>query len=457
MGKRVIVIGGGPAGYAAAIRAAQLGADVVLAEEKHLGGTCLSVGCVPAKTLLHSAEFYRMAAANAVPGVSIAEAAFDWAAAIKYKETVVKQLTSGVVALLKHNGVVVFDKKAMPLSSKQIKIGEETLQTDAIILAPGSVNTPLKFPGADDPGVIDSTGALALSSAPESIAIVGGGVIGVEFAEMMSALGSKVTIIELASQLLPNTDAEIAEYMKANLESIGVIVHTNAELLDAKRSSSGLKISFAADGKKQSIFVEKLLVAVGRSSNTGGLGLDRLGIHLTRGSIDTDEHFQTNIPGIFAVGDCNGKMMLAHAAMAQGETAAEHIMGVNSHINNKLIPACIYTSPEVAYVGQTEEDVKTSGTEYRVGRFSLAGNAKSIIENTDGFVKIISDIKLGEILGVHIVGPYATELIAGAALCMNMEGTVEDIVNTVHAHPTVSESIREAAMSVFGKAIHSVG
>ena len=456
MGKKVIVIGGGPAGYVAAIRAAQLGADVVLAEESKIGGTCLNAGCIPTKTLLHTAEFYRKAVTNAVPGVTTAGVSLDWDAAQKHKKDVVGQLANGVFALLRHNKVTVLNKKAVILSPRQVRVGDETLPADAVILAPGSVNAPLKLKVAGAKDVLDSAGALALERVPQSMAIVGGGVIGVEFAELFNSLGVKVTIIELAPQLLPAADAEIAEYMKASFESKGVVVFTGAQVMDGRRSAGGIKIDFSTNGKKESITAEKLLAAVGRVPNTSGMGLEDLGVKTTRGAIDTDGHFQTNIPGVYAVGDCNGKSMLAHAAMAQGEIAARHIMGEKPGVNGSLIPACIYTSPEVAYIGQTEENLKAKNMTCKVGRFDLAGNAKSIIENTAGFVKIISDGKLGEILGVHIVGPNATEQIAGAALCMNMEGTVEDVVNTIHAHPTASEAMREAAMAVFGKAIHGL-
>ena len=460
MGKKIIVIGGGPAGYSAAIKAAQLGADVTLVEENKIGGTCLNAGCVPAKSLLHTAGFYGKAAENAVPGVTCTGAAYDWGVIQEHKENIVKQLSSGVGALLKHNGVKVLDKKAVPLSPKQVRVGDEVLSADAVVLALGSVNTPLAFPGAGNKhpgeaaGVLDSTGALELKSVPESLIIVGGGVIGVEFAELFNSLGVKITIIEMASQLLPAADAEIAEYIKANLEAKGVAVHTNSQILDCKMDAGRTDISLMSNSKKQSTKAEKLLVAVGRRPNTAGAGLEKLGIKMSHGAIDTDEVFQTSVQGVYAVGDCNGKTMLAHAAMAQGEIAAEHIMGVEPHIKSMLVPSCIFTSPEIAFIGRTEEQLKTEKIEYRAGRFSLAGNARAILEGADGFVKILTESKYGEILGVHIIGPCAAELIAEAALCMSMEGTAEDIANAVHAHPTVSEAMREAAMSVFGKAIH---
>jgi dihydrolipoamide dehydrogenase len=456
LGKRIIVIGGGPGGYAAAIKAAQLGAEVILAEAADIGGTCLNVGCIPTKSLLHTAGQYRRIASNAVPGIKTTGAELDWAAAQSHKDAVVRKLAGGVGILLRRNGVTVRKEKAIPLSGNSAMIGAETIDADAVLLATGSINTQLDFPGASLPGVIDSTAALGLERVPESMAIVGGGVIGLEFAALYGALGTKITVIELAGRLLPSMDAEISEYIKAALSSEGAAIHTGAQLTRAESAPDGLTISFEEDGESWIAKAEALLVAAGRSPNTAGLGLEGIGVRMSHGAIDTDEFFRTNVPGLYAVGDCNGRLMLAHAAMAQGETAAGHIMGAPSRIAHKVVPACVYTSPEIASVGLTEEQAKASGLDYTTGRFDMSGNAKAAIEGAGGFVKIIADRAFGEVLGVHIVGPGATELIAEAALCINIEGTVEDIVNTIHAHPTASESTREAAMSVFGKPIHGL-
>ena len=446
MGKKLIVIGGGPGGYSAAVKAAHLGAEVILAESGSIGGTCLNIGCVPTKSLLYTAGFYRSALRNAVPGVKITGAELDWPDAQRAKASAVKRLANGVNALLRSCGVTVYNEKAVPLSGQSVRIGAETHKTDAVILAVGSVNAPLNFPGTGLPCVIDSTNALALERVPKSMVIVGGGVIGVEFAALYSSLGSKVTIIELTPSLLPQMDADISEYIQATLEADGVSVHTNSRLINAKHVQDSNIVSFFKDRKTLSAAADIVLVATGRRPNTEGLNLESIGVKMTRGAIDTDECFRTNIPGLYAAGDCNGKTMLAHAAMAQGETAAEHIMSVKSSINNKIIPNCVYTSPEIACVGLTENQAIASGADVRVGLFDLSGNSRAVIEGSGGFVKIIADKRLNEVLGVHIAGSYASELIAEAALCMSMEGTVEDIVNTVHAHPSVGESMRETAM-----------
>ncbi|SHI14415.1 dihydrolipoamide dehydrogenase [Sporobacter termitidis DSM 10068] len=457
MGKRIVVIGGGPGGYAAAIKAAQLGAQVTLAEAAQVGGTCLNVGCIPTKALLHTGEFYRKVAMNAVAGVKTVGAFLDWPAVQQHKEKIVGKLTGGVAALLRHNGVKVISESASLLPDRKVRIGNEILETDAVILATGSVNTDLRFPGSDLYGVIDSTKALSLDEVPKSMVIVGGGVIGVEFATLFNAVGTKVSIIELLPEILPPVDVEIAGFLHETLMENGVQLYTGAKLTGVEKSEDVLTVGFEQNGETRQVTAEKVLVAVGRRPRTAGLGLEALGIKLTRGAIDVDDYFRTNAPAVYAVGDCNGRIMLAHAAMAQGVAAAEHIMGAKPHYDPKIVPSCVYSSPEIACVGMTEKQAKESGIDYSVGSFNLGGNGKSLIDDAGGgYIKIIADKTLGEVLGIHMIGSRVTEIIAEAALCMNMEGTVEDIVNTVHAHPTVSEAVCEAAMSVFGKSIHGV-
>ena len=460
LAKKIIIVGGGPAGYIAAIRGAQLGAEVCLVERAVLGGTCLHVGCIPTKVLLHAGEFYHKANTGAVPGV-ISSAALDWGAVMEHKEMVVRRLTGGVSWLLEKNGVRILNGHAVMLPGQRVQVGEETLTADAIVLAAGSVNTALPFPGNDLEGVIDSTAALSMQDLPESIAIVGGGVIGVEFATLFSYLGAKVTMIEMMPEILPTVDAEIAGILRGKLEAAGIRIGTGARLTGVKKAEGLLKVSegplvvsIDKDGQAETLQAEKVLVAVGRRPNTAGLGLEDIEVAMDRGAVVTDDRFRTSVPGLYAIGDCNGKMMLAHAAMEQGIVAVEDIMGVGGHGRRGYIPACVYASPEIASVGLTEEQVLQSGVPYTTGRFSLAGNGKALIEGQDGLIKIIADKAYGEILGVHMIGPKVTEMIAEATMCMNMEGTVEDVIRTVHAHPTVSESVGEAAMAVLGMAIH---
>ena len=454
MSKKILVIGGGPAGYVAAIRGAQLGAEVCLVEADKPGGTCLNTGCIPTKALLRVAEFYHRASVSAVPGVrSTAEP--DWPAALAYKESVVQQLTGGISWLLQNHGVQVRSGRAALLPGLYVQVGEETMAADAIILATGSVSTALSFPGSDLDGVMDSTAALSLREPPRSIVIIGGGVIGMEFAALYAFLGAEVTVVEMMPEILPTIDAEIASLLREKLCASGIRMMTGARLTRMEKTESGLAAYVDADGRTEIVPAEKALVAVGRQPNTAGLGLERLGVVMDRGAVVTDDAYRTNIAGLYAVGDCNGTLMLAHAAMEQGRAVAAYIMAQAAPGCRSHIPACVYTSPEIACVGLTEQQVQEKGIPYRVGRFSLSGNGKSILEGEEGLVKVLADRALGEVLGVHMIGPHATEMIAEAVLCMNMEGTVEDLAGAVHAHPTVSEALGEAAAAVSGRAIHS--
>jgi dihydrolipoamide dehydrogenase len=454
LSKKIVIVGGGPGGYAAAIRAAQLGASVTLAEMASLGGTCLNVGCIPTKALLHVGDFYRRARLGAVPGVRLAGVTLDWPEAQRHKEHTVARLTGGVAALLAHSGVTVMSGAASLLPGRRVRVGNDILEPDAVIIATGSVSAALRLPGADLPGVIDSTGALALEAVPASMVIVGGGVVGVEFASLFAALGTAVTVVELLPEILPAIDGEIAGLLREALADNGVQVRTGATLSGIEKATGGLAVRFEQGGASQTVTAELVLMAAGRRPNTAGLGLEEAGVGLLRGAVQTDGFFLTPVPGVYAVGDCNGQSMLAHAAMAQGVAAAEHIMGIPPHYDPKVIPSCVYAAPEAAAVGMTERQARDAGFDVAVGRFDLSGNARALIEGGTGLVKIIADKRLGEVLGVHIIGPHATELIAEAALCMGMEGTAEDIARTVHAHPTVGEAVCEAAMSVFGRAIH---
>lgn len=456
MQNEIVVIGGGPGGYAAAIKASQLGAKVTLVEREKVGGTCLNIGCIPTKALLHTGQFYRQAVENAVAGVNCSDVTIDWTAAQAHKEKIVSQLTGGVEALLRHNGVNLVKGTATLLSEKRVKIGEEIIKADAIVIATGSESTNLPVPGVELPGVMDSTGALSMTEIPASMVIVGGGVIGAEFASLYRSLGVEVTVLEMQPEILPSLDAEMGNMLRGIMESEGLSIRTGVRLKRIEKSIDALKVSFEENGQTKELSVQKVLMAVGRRPRTAGMGLEKLGVSMTRGAIDVDEGFTTNLKGIYAVGDCNGRIMLAHAAMAQGIAAVEHIMGITPGYNPQVVPSCVYSGPEIASVGMSEQQVQEAGIDYTVGRFSLSGNGKAMIEDVGGMIKIVAEKNLGEILGVHMIGPRVTEMIAEAALCMSIEGTVEDIVNTIHAHPTVGEAVCEAAMSVFGKPIHGI-
>jgi len=458
MSKRLIIVGGGPGGYVAAIRAAQLGAEVHLVESDRLGGTCLNVGCIPTKAILHTAELYEAVKNGAGIGLLADNIRIDWPAVMKRKQQVVRRLIGGVDGLLKANNVTVHKGKAVLRDAHTVEVTGATTEKvsgDAIILATGSEPVKLNFPGADLPGVIDSTAALALDKIPTSIVIIGGGVIGVEFAAMFSAFGTMVTVVEMLPEILPPIDVEIAVQVRQELTKHGVKFLTGARLTEVAQQNNGLSAQVIIDGNTQNILGEVVLVAVGRRPCSTGIGLETVGIATERGKIKVDGHFMTNVPGIYAVGDCNGVLMLAHAASAQGAAAVEHALGHEAYYAANTVPSCIYTSPEVGGVGLTEEQVKAKGLAYNVGRFPLAGNGKAMIEcGGTGMVKIIAGAKYGEILGVHIFGPRATDMIAEAALAIRLEATVDELISTIHAHPKVSEAVGEAAMAVTGNAIH---
>ena len=445
--KKIVIIGGGPAGYIAAVRAAQSGAETHLVEMSQLGGTCLNTGCVPTKTLLGIGEFYRKAKLAVVPGVkSLAE--LDWPSALAHKNAIVKRLADGVSWLLNKNGVHIHNGRAILLPGLRVQTGDKILDSDAVILAVGSTDSGLEFPGFDNEGVIDSAEALSLREPPDSILIVGGGVVGMEFATLYTCLGSQVTVVEMLPEILPDTDAEIARSLREKLQADGIRFYVGAKLSKVVKTENALDAYIIINGQQEKHSADKVLLAVGRKPNISGLGLESLGVRTNHGAIAVDENFMTNIPGLYAVGDCNAVMMLAHAAMGQGAAAVGHIFDGMQYYKHTHIPVCIYTSPEIASVGMTEQQLIEKGIPYVVGRFDLSGNSKAVIAGESGFIKIITGNEFGEILGVHMIGPGVTEIIAQAALCMNMEGTADDLANTIHAHPTVSESMGEVAMAV---------
>lgn len=455
MERTIIVVGGGPGGYVAAIRAAQLGATVHLVEKQAMGGTCLNVGCIPTKALLHAANTYQEVKKAARTGILAENISLDWQKIQKNKQSIVNKLVRGVNGLLAANGVTVHSARAKLESGRTVALDNgETLTGDSIILATGSVPAVVPFPGHDLPGVLDSTGALALETLPASLCILGGGVIGCEFAELFSALGVRVAILEMLPEILSPVDTEITGVIRANLAAKGVTIHTGAKLLRVEQTGEGLTAVAEKDGDEIYVPCQKLLVAVGRRANTENLGLEETGIATSRGMIEVDRHFETSVPGVYAIGDCNGKCMLAHAASAQGEAAVAHCMEKLDCYDERIIPSCIYTNPEAAGVGLTEQQAKDAGFAYRVGRFQLAGNGKSMIEGcSNGLIKFLVD-ENDRILGAHMVGPRVTDMIGEVAVAMHMGARIGDIAETIHAHPTVSEAVAEAALDADGMAIH---
>jgi len=456
---KIVVIGGGPGGYVAAIRAVQLGAEVTLVEKERIGGTCLNIGCIPTKSLLHTAEIYEEAMNGADYGV-ITTVKLDFAKAQIRKTAVTNQLVSGVEGLLAVNKVKVISGIASFIDKDAIQVkttngGIETMKADRFIIATGSVPVMPPLPGIDAKQCIDSTGALALQEVPKTMVIVGGGVIGVEIATLYSTLGCKVTIIEMQKEILPMMDGELTRIIRLKLAQKGVEIYTEAKVMSIKDDGALALIAVeTSDGKSKIFPCEKALISVGRRTNTEALALDKAGIANDRGRITVNDKMETNVAGIYAIGDCIGKIMLAHIASVHGEVAAENALGHDSVFDGKTNPSCVYTNPEFASVGLTEEKAKELGIDYIVGKFPLSGNGRSLIMGGDGMVKFIAGKEYKEILGAHILGPRATDLIAECALAMQMEATIDEIITTIHAHPTVAEAVREAALAVDKRAIH---
>ena len=463
--KSVIVIGGGPGGYVAAIRAAQLGAEVTVVEKQYLGGTCLNVGCIPTKCLLHSAELVEQIKTQGKDiGVEVEGVKVNFPQVIAHKNAISKQLTSGVAGLLKMNKVKKVDGTAKFIGEKQLEVtkadgSKETMTADAIIVATGSVNAQPPIPGLkENPNCIDSTGALSLEKLPQTMVVIGGGVIGLELACAYAAFGTKITVVEAMDHMLPMLDGDLTKIGVAHMKKMGMDFHLECPVQSVESSPVGAKVVCKdKSGKTVSFEAEKVLVAIGRKANTAGLDLAAGKIDNDKGRILVNDKMETNVPGVYAIGDCVfGHAQLAHTASAMGEVASENICGLEAHYCEKTNPTCVYMEPEAASVGLTEEQCKAQGIAYKVGKFPMSANGKALILNGgEGLVKIIAGAEYGEILGMHIIGPRATDLIAEGALAIEGEMTLDEIVDTIHSHPTVTETMREAALNAEKRAIHT--
>ena len=457
----IVVIGGGPGGYVAAIRAAQLGAEVTLIEKKHIGGTCLNVGCIPTKALLHPAEIANAAREGAGCGIHVTVDAVNWQEVLAFKNSIVKKLTGGVSSLLKNSGVKVIKGEAKFIKPKAVEVtledgSHKIVEADRFIIATGSVPVMPPIEGLrTSKFVVDSTGLLSMEEMPKSMVIIGGGVIGIEFACALAAFGCKVTIVEALNTLAPTLDREISAMMANQLKAQGVELMLEHKVVSITDGESEAEVKVDNNGTVKSVRAEKVLCAVGRKSYIDNLNAEGVGIKCDRNKILVNEYLETNVPGVYAIGDCVGQIMLAHTASAQGEVAAENAMGEQKRYKPNCVPSCIYSLPEAAAVGLTEEQAKEQGMDYRVGKFPLAANGRALIANGgEGMVKVIIGNELDEVLGVHIIGAHATELIAEAALAISMEATALEIAETIHSHPTVAEAIREAVLAADSKAIH---
>jgi dihydrolipoamide dehydrogenase len=458
---RIVVLGGGPGGYVAAIRAAQLGAEVTLVERKALGGTCLNVGCIPTKVLLHTSELYTHLKRDAKElGIETADVSVNWSQLQKRKDKIIRMNTGGIEALLKKNKIAKLSGSGKFISVSELEViaadgSVRTLGFDRAIIATGSEPSIVPIPGAELEGVITSDEALSLPAIPESLCIIGGGVIGCEFASVYSSLGCKVTIIEMLPELIAVMDRDIVQSLRKEFAISGIEVHTETKVGRIEQTAAGLRVVTSSGNGDHVIEADKVLMSIGRRPVTAGLGLEDIGVEIKRGAIQVNRNMETSIPGIYAIGDCNGGIMLAHVASAEGVIAAEAIMGEPSPIDFRTVPSCVYTRPELASVGMTETEARQQGLQVKTGVFPLQANAKSMIMGeSSGLVKYVVDAGNDEILGLHIAGPRATDIIVEGAVAIRLEATLEEIVTTIHAHPTVAESLHEAAHAVHNRAIH---
>ena len=456
----VVVIGGGPGGYVAAIRAAQLGLRVACVESRGaLGGTCLNVGCIPSKALLHDSDLYEMARHGlAAHGIRVSGVKLDLATMMKRKDGVVGDLTKGIEHLFKKNKIAYVAGHGRITAKREVTVADRVLEAKNIIIATGSVSAPLPGIAIDEKRIVTSTGALSLAKVPKHLVVIGGGVIGLELGSVWGRLGAEVTVVEFLDRILPTMDGEISKHFKRILGKQGFAFKLSTKVTGAKASAKGVRLILepAAGGEAESLNADVVLVSIGRRPLTEGLGLEDVGVALDEaGRVITDEHLRSSVDNIYAIGDVIDGPMLAHKAEDEGMAAAETIAGQSGHVNYDAIPGVVYTSPEAASVGKTEEELKAAGIAYRVGKFPFMANSRGRANaQTDGFVKILADAETDRVLGVHIICDDAGEMIAEAVVAMEFGASAEDIARTSHAHPSLSEAVREAALAVAGRTIH---
>ena len=463
----LIVIGGGPGGYVAAIRAGQLGLKTAIVEKRGaLGGTCLNVGCIPSKALLQSTHHYHMAATEFEHHGIIAKGlSLDLKVMMGRKDKVVSDLTQGVEFLMKKNKVDYVIGEGTIKAAGEVVITppkkgakKQTLKTDNILIATGSDVAPLPGVKIDEKQIVSSTGALDLKTVPKTLCVVGAGVIGLELGSVWRRLGAKVTVVEFLDHILPGMDAEVSKQMQRTLKKQGIEFKLSTKVTGAKTAKAGVTLTTepVAGGKKETMKAEIVLAAIGRLPFTNGLGLDKAGVEMDdRGFVKVDEDFQTNVEGIFAIGDVIGGAMLAHKAEDEGVVCVEVMAGQSGHIDYDSIPGIVYTWPEVASVGKTEEQLKDAGVKYNVGKFPFTANSRARCNaDTDGFVKILADAATDAVLGCHIIGPEAGDLIQEVVVAMELSGSAEDIARICHGHPGLSEAVKEAALAANGRAFH---
>lgn len=457
----LIVIGAGPGGYVCAIRAAQLGLKVACVEGREtLGGTCLNVGCIPSKALLHATHQLHEAEHNfGTMGLTGAKPKVDWKKMLGYKTDVIGQNTKGIEFLFKKNKVDWIKGWASIPAPGKVQVGEQSYEAKKIVIASGSESSPLNGVEVDETTIVTSTGALELGKIPKKLIVIGAGVIGLEMGSVYARLGAEVTVVEYLDRIIPGNDGEVAKTFQRLLTKQGMKFILGAAVQSATGSKGKAKVTYKLrkDDSEHTLDADTVLLATGRRPFTDGLGLDALGVEMTkRGQIATDKHYKTSVDGVYAIGDAIEGPMLAHKAEDEGMAVAEILAGQAGHVNYGVIPGVIYTWPEVASVGETEESLKEAGRDYKTGKFSFMGNGRAKANFAgDGFVKILADKETDRILGAHIIGPYAGDLIHEICVAMEFGAAAEDLARTCHAHPTYSEAVREAALACGDGAIHA--
>lgn len=459
----VLILGSGPGGYVCAIRLAQLGFKVACVEkEKTLGGTCLNIGCIPSKALLESSHHYhRLLHEFQDHGISTTGQKIDVRKMQSRKDEVVSGITKGVEFLFKKNKVTSFIGLASFTGPNEVQVKNGSkktlLQGKKIIIATGSTPIELPFAPFDQSVILDSTGALAIPAIPKEMVVVGAGVIGLELGSVWARLGTKVTVVEFQDKILGQTDKKMAKLMQRSLEKQGLVFHLSSKVKSIKKKGKGAELVFEKAGKDETLKADKVLVAVGRKPNTEGLDLFKAGVQLNeRGQIITGDHYETNVPHVYAIGDVITGPMLAHKASDEGMALAEILAGQKSHMNYQAIPSVVYTSPELASVGYSEEECKEKGLPFKAGQFHFKANGRAkAMGDDDGLVKVLAHAETDRLLGVHIMGPCASEIIAEVVIAFEYGASSEDLARSIHAHPTLAESIKEAALAVDKRAIHS--
>jgi len=454
----LVVIGAGPGGYVAAIRAAQLGMRVACVEkEKALGGTCLNIGCIPSKALLDSSELYWQARRGlAVHGIRASGVELDLAAMMARKDKVVRGLTQGVAGLFKKNRVEWVSGTARLAGPGRVQVGERTLETARVLLATGSEPMPLRGLAFDGERIVTSTEALALAGVPQRMLVIGAGAVGLELGSVWSRLGAQVTVVEFMDEIVPTMDRGMATQLRRALERQGIGFRLETSATAAERTARGVRVTLEAKGQRGDEEADVVLVAIGRRPYLAGLGATEVGVALDeRGRVRVNERFETSVPGVFAIGDAIAGPMLAHKAEEEGIAAVELMAGVAGHVNYDAIPSVVYTAPELASVGLSEEEAARRGVAVAVGAFPFMANGRArCLGETDGGVKVLADAKTDRIVGLHILGPRASDLIAEAAVAVEFGASAEDVARSVHAHPTLPEAIKEAALAAGKRAIH---